>query len=167
MMGFFVVVFCSPVFGTLKYTITQRLRYKLSTYCSSSAEEVQRLAVKFGLTDLRTYWPMLCPDFTCNNAVSSAKCDGASSRFVTVTLVTTSVPWVSVSLNFCLPFVFLSSFLFFLCLCHWIFLCLCLSLSLFLSIFVFLYFYFCLSLFLSCSLLPSSQQMGYLDLSVS
>ena len=144
MMGFFVVVFCSPVFGTLTYTITQRLRYKLSTYCSSSAEEVQRLAVKFGLTDLRTYWPMLCPDFTCNNAVSSAKCDGASSRFVTVTLVTTSVPWVSVSLNFFFSVSVTESFSVSACLC----LCFCLSLSFSVSIFVSLCFCLVLSFLL-------------------
>ena len=160
MVGFFVCCCCLfPASGTLKYKITLTLRYKLGINCDSNAESLLRDTIKAKVVNLMGDWPTLCPDSNCDNAQPLAKCDGASSTFVTVTLIITSVPWVSISLSLCLPLSF--------CLPVCLLFCLSPSLDLSLSLPVSLYLSLSVSVSLSLSLYLSLSLLVSLSLSLS
>ena len=81
-----------PASKDFKYTITLTLKYKLFINCDSSSEDSVKSATKIKVKDLQSDWTTLCVDSNCDNTESSAKCEGANSKFVTATVVIRTVP---------------------------------------------------------------------------
>ena len=90
-----LLLFCFfpfPAFKDFKYTITLTLKYELLVDCDSNSEDSVKSAIKIKVKDLQSDWTTLCVDSSCNNTESSAKCEGANSKFVTATVVIRAVP---------------------------------------------------------------------------